>query len=47
MEPSEAWIVVLPAENAEATPEELTVATVFEEDDHDAAVVESFVLPSL
>src|SRR5260370_6605744 len=30
IDPMEAWMVVFPAENALAKPEELTVATVFE-----------------
>lgn len=47
IDPKEAWMVVFPVENALANPEELTTATVFEEDDQDTAVVEFFVLPSL
>jgi len=47
IDPKEAWMVVFPVENALANPEELTMATVFEEDDQDTAVVEFFVLPSL
>jgi hypothetical protein len=40
-------MVVLPGENVLASPAELIVATVLDEDDQDAAVVEVLVLPSL
>jgi hypothetical protein len=43
-EPRDARIVVLPGEEALASPEELTVATPVAEDDHDTALVESFVV---
>jgi hypothetical protein len=37
-------MVVLPGEEALANPEGLTVATAGTEDDHDTALVESFVV---
>ena len=43
-EPRDALMVVLPGENALANPEGLTVATAGAEDDHDTALVESFVV---
>jgi hypothetical protein len=46
-DPRDAWIVVFPAEDALANPEELTAATALEEDDQDTALVEFFVPPSL
>jgi hypothetical protein len=43
-EPKDAWMVVLPAEEALAKPEGLIVATEVEEEDHDTALLESFVV---
>jgi hypothetical protein len=43
-EPRDAWMVVLPADEALANPVGLTVPTVVAEDDHDTALVESFVV---
>ncbi|MGB6840698.1 MAG: hypothetical protein WBE16_06880 [Candidatus Sulfotelmatobacter sp.] len=43
-DPRDALMVVLPAEEALANPEGLTVATPGAEDDHNAALVESFVV---
>jgi hypothetical protein len=41
-----AWIVVFPAADALASPDELIAAAPGREEDQDTALVDSFVLPS-